>query len=338
MVRTFVALVALCAPWMAFTSDAEKLGGKPDAWPKLQWKKAAASPIARVESPTVVINGKLYLFGGFTDDLGASKRIDVYDPATDSWARKKDMPVGVTHLNPAVHGKTIWFAGGFKGKHPGPVTAEVWKYDSASDSWTAGPPLPERRAGGGLAVLAGRLHYFGGYKADRDTNAGDHWSLSLAGGDTWQREADLPDPRGHVSAAVLDGKLYALGGDHGHDVKQIDVASCHRYDPATKKWGAIARLPDGRSHFESSTVTHKGKILIMGGRCNSSRPPRNVVNDLLQYDPSADRWNVVGTMPENVLAPSGAIISGLIVVTGGGLNNPRPLTAATWIAPLPDGK
>ena len=24
-----------------------------------------------------------------------------------------------------------------------------------------------------------------------------------------------------------------------------------------------------------------------------------------------------------------------IVVTGGGLNNPRPLTAATWIAPLP---
>src|SRR5438309_1065944 len=79
----------------------------------------------------------------------------------------------------------------------------------------------------------------------------DHWSLSRPAGKEWQPEADLPDPRGHVRAIVLGGKIYALGGDHGHDVKQIDVASCHRYDPATKKWGAIAGLPDGRSHFES---------------------------------------------------------------------------------------
>lgn len=248
------------------------------------------------------------------------------------------MPTRVTHLNPAIDGNTIWFAGGFKGKHPGPVTAEVWKYDIASDTWTAGPPLPERRAGGGLAVVERKLHYFGGYKADRDTNAGDHWSLSLDGGKNWQRESDLPDPRGHVSSAVLDGKIYALGGDHGHDITQIDVKSCHRFDPATKKWSKIAGLPEGRSHFESSTIVYQGRILIVGGRCNSSQPPRNVVGDLLQYDPKANKWYAVGTMPEKVLAPAAAIISGRIVVTGGGLNNPRPLTATTWIATLPDGE
>src|SRR5205085_2002940 len=123
---------------------------------------------------------------------------------------------------PAVTEKAVWLAGGFKGKHPGPVTAEVWKYDVASDSWAAGPPLPERRAGGGLVALGGRLHYFGGYKADRDTNSGDHWSLDLGGGKEWRREAVMPDPRGHVSAIVLGGKIYALGGDHGHDRTQID--------------------------------------------------------------------------------------------------------------------
>jgi N-acetylneuraminic acid mutarotase len=159
--------------------------------------------------------------------------------------------------------------------------------------------------------------------------------LSLEGGKEWQREADLPDPRGHVSCAVLDGKIYALGGDHGHDVTQIDVNSCHRFDPATKKWTKIASLPDGRSHFESSTIVHEGRILIVGGRCNSSKPPRNVVGDLLEYDPKGDSWRVVGVMPEKVLAPAAVIISNRIVVTGGGLNNPRPLTAATWIAPLP---
>lgn len=39
-----------------------------------------------------------------------------------------------------------------------------------------------------------------------------------------------------------------------------------------------------------------------------------------------------------VVAPSAAIIGGRLVVTGGGLNNPRPLTAATWTADLSGGK
>ena len=342
MLCTYRALLVLIALNVAALAGAEGpaaavSAGKPDAWPTLEWKKAAPSPFARVESPTAVVHGKLYLFGGFTKDLDASNHVDVYDPVSDSWTRKKEMPTRLTHLNPAIDGNSVWFAGGFKGKHPGPVTAEVWKYDIASDTWTAGPPLPERRAGGGLAVVQHQLHYFGGYKADRDTDAGDHWSLSLEGGKEWQREADLPDPRGHVSSAVLDGEIYALGGDHGHDKKQIDVNSCHRFDTATKKWSRIASLPDGRSHFESSTIVYKGRILIVGGRCNSSQPRRNVVGDLLQYDPDANTWHVVGAMPEKLLAPAAAIISGRIVVTGGGLNNPRPLTAATRIALLPDG-
>jgi N-acetylneuraminic acid mutarotase len=305
------------------------------AWTTLKWMKATPSPFARVESPAAVVGGKIYLFGGFTDDLDASNHLDVYDPATNSWARKKDMPTRLTHLNTAVDGNNVWLAGGFKGRHPGPVTNEVWKYDAAADTWAAGLPLPERRAGGGLAILNRRLHYFGGYKADRDTNAGDHWSAPPDGKGGWRREADLPDPRGHVCAAVLGGKIYALGGDHGHDRTQIDVASCHRFDSATGKWEEVAALPDGRSHFESSTIVYKGRILVAGGRCNSSKPPRNVVGDLLEFDPMANKWRVVGALPEKLLAPAAAIVSGQFVVIGGGLNNPRPLTAATWVAPIP---
>jgi N-acetylneuraminic acid mutarotase len=334
--RTLLVILVLNVPMIGRTEEpaAAESSAKSAGWPALEWKKAAPSPFARVESPAAVVDGKIYLFGGFTEDLDASNQLDVYDAASDSWTRKKDMPMRLTHLNPAVDGNTICFAGGFKGKHPGPVTAEVWKYDIASDTWTAGPPLPEPRAGGGLVVVEHKLYYFGGYKTDRDTNAGDHWSLSLDGGKEWQREANLPDPRGHVSSAVLNGRIYALGGDHGHDITQIDVPSCHRFDPATKKWSEIAGLPDGRSHFESSTIVYKSRILIVGGRCNSSQPPRNVVGDLLQYDPDANMWHVVGDMPEKLLAPAAAIISDRIVLTGGGLNNPRPLTASTWIAPL----
>ncbi|NBV25433.1 MAG: hypothetical protein EBS05_26405 [Proteobacteria bacterium] len=315
---------------------AAQLPGAPALdWPALEWRKAKPSLFARVESPAIVVEGKLWLFGGFTDTLAAASQVDVYDPANDSWTRRNDMPTRVTHLNPARDGDTIWFAGGFKGKHPGPVTDEVWRCSIKSDTWTAGPSLPEPRAGGGLAVLGRKLHYFGGYKSDRQTDAGDHWTLALDGGKTWERETDLPNPRGHVTAAVLDGKLYALGGDHGHDKTQIDVNSCHRFDPATRRWTAVAGLPDGRSHFESSTFIYQGRIVIVGGRCNQSKPPRNVVGDILAYDPLADAWRVIGELPEKLLAPSAAIIGGRLVVIGGGLNNPRPLTANTWVTTLP---
>jgi N-acetylneuraminic acid mutarotase len=353
--RTLLVIIVLNVTSIGRTDEPVSGAAGRDSldWSALEWKTAAPSPFARVEAPVAVVNGKIYLFGGFTDSLQASNRVDVYDPTNDSWARLKDMPTGVTHLNPAQDGKTIWFAGGFKGRHPGPVTTEVWKYDSASDTWSKGPPLPEPRAGGGLAIVNRNLHYFGGYKADRNTNSGDHWSLALdkrtadkrtadkrtADKRTaWKREANLPDPRGHVSAAVLDGKIYALGGDHGHDITQIDVDSCHRFDPATNKWSEIASLPDGRSHFESSTIVYQGRILVVGGRCNSSKPPRNVVGDILEYAPKADRWKVVGKLPEKVLAPVAVIVAGRLVVIGGGLNNPRPLTAITRFAHLPTDK
>ncbi len=139
------ALIALALP---STGRSEETGTIGKELASLPWKGATPTPFTRVESPTAVIDGKLFLFGGFTEDLGASSQLDVYDPASDTWTRRKDMPTGVTHLNPAVDGNTLWLAGGFKGPHPGPVVNEVWKYDIAADSWSAGPPLPEPRAEG----------------------------------------------------------------------------------------------------------------------------------------------------------------------------------------------
>src|SRR5688572_8362179 len=75
----------------------------------VDWKPAAFSPIARFEGSGVVVGGKLYVFGGFYDsDLHASPRVDVYDPEADAWQRLADMPVAVTHCNPAVDGNTVW--------------------------------------------------------------------------------------------------------------------------------------------------------------------------------------------------------------------------------------
>ena len=85
--RALLVILALNVPMIGRTEEpaAAASSSKADGWPALEWKKAAPSPFARVESPAAVVDGKIYLFGGFTEDLDASNRLDVYDPASDSW-------------------------------------------------------------------------------------------------------------------------------------------------------------------------------------------------------------------------------------------------------------
>ena len=92
MLRIHCTLVVLIAISLASLPESHARGGAPSpatspASPALQWKKGAPSPFARVEAPTAVVDGKMYLFGGFVKGLGASNEVDVYDPATDAWIK-----------------------------------------------------------------------------------------------------------------------------------------------------------------------------------------------------------------------------------------------------------
>ena len=74
--------------------------------------------------------------------------------------------------------------------------------------------------------------------------------------------------------------------------------------------------------------------LADGGAANSSAQSSG--NSSAQSDnPIQKLLTMLRGMLEKLLAPAAAIIAGRIVVTGGGLKTPRPLTANTWIAPLP---
>jgi N-acetylneuraminic acid mutarotase len=293
------------------------------------WVRATASPIERVEAPTLVLNGKLYIFGGFDARLRPIPRLDVYDPSKDSWDRLKDIPLKVTHLNPASDGKTVWFVGGYKGRHPGKVTAEVWKYDVAADSWSKGVELPEARAGGALVYHDKRLHYFGGF-ADRNKTCVEHWTLALNDNRKWQPAPAMPAPRGHLSAAVIDDTIYALGGQIGHDGNPKDAKECYKYKPATRKWSACADLPFNRSHFEPGTIVTDGRIVIVGGRSNNTKLGKPGVAHITQYDPKTNKWTELDPLPHRLLAPCAAVVGDKLVVIAGGLNNTQPVQSTTW--------
>jgi N-acetylneuraminic acid mutarotase len=272
----------------------------------------------------------LYVFGGFHGPgkgyaFPATTRSDVYDPATDTWSRLKDMPEAFTHTTPAVDGTTIWFVGGYSGNSPGPGSAHVWKYDTLTDTWTRGPDLPAPRGGGASGIVGHILHFFGGADEKRIDRA-DHWALDLDAPEKgWTARAPLDMPRNHMAAAVAGGRIYAIGGQHGDLDAGVDLRRVDVYEPATDTWSTSGPLPGPRSHTNCCTFVLAGKILVLGGESPDFH------REIYQYNPTAGEWKLFGMLPDPRSTAVAGIIDGKIVLATG--NSPGE-TDNVWIGTL----
>jgi N-acetylneuraminic acid mutarotase len=290
-----------------------------------EWREGPQIPNKHLEGATALVDGKLYIFTGFeTNTLVPGTIIDVYNPETGLWETTatplKKIPFAATHLQAAVDGQYVWFAGGFTGKHPGPPSDSVWRYDTVNDSWLKGPNLPQKRAAGFFVRIGRVLHYGGGLSIDRDTNMSDHWALNidnLAAG--WQVLPSLPDARNHLSGVELEGKLYAVGGQYFHDHNPIDLQIMHIFDPATSTWTRGLDLLFNRSHFEPGTTKIGGRVIIVGGR-NNQIVGEGRLSEVTLFDPFRNRWRELRELPVDLIAPVASVIGDQIIVTAGGSN------------------
>jgi N-acetylneuraminic acid mutarotase len=287
------------------------------------WTEGHAAPSTKMEAQSAVVGGKLYVFGGFAgtnkDTMSpVEPRVSVYDPRADAWSRAADMPIDVTHCTAVVVDGTVWFAGGYRGPHPGVAVANVLRFDVAANSWSEGPPLPIPTAAGTLVLVDRTLHYIGGF-LDRDTTVDSHWALAVDGGTTWERRAPLPMPRGHLASAVVGGRIYAIGGQQRHDTDPVDLDVVDVYDPARDTWTAVASLLTPRSHFEAATFVHHGRIVIVGGRNNRRWRPLNRVAlaNVTTYDPATDAWTELPALPMALLSTCAQVVDGRLIVTNG---------------------
>ena len=96
------------------------LGQNPGSWQAL-----ADMPVGKWEPGTVVLDDKLYVFGGYTDGVVSSKRSEIFDPSDNSWTLIQELPSAITHMNMVLDGRIVWFAGGFKDCYRGHAIAAV---------------------------------------------------------------------------------------------------------------------------------------------------------------------------------------------------------------------
>ncbi|MDQ3858089.1 MAG: choice-of-anchor D domain-containing protein, partial [Actinomycetota bacterium] len=263
------------------------------------WSTASAAPIGRTEALAAQVDGKLYVFGGYTSfsPLQVTARVDVYDPTTDTWSQRAPLPAPVTHAGTTVDRHAVFLAGGYAGNAAGTsqtfATKAVWKYDIDSNSWSALPDLPQARGSGALVRIGRTLHFFSGADALR-VEKPDHWTLSLDGGTGWSPAAPFPNPSTHMGAVTLGGKIYAIGGDHGVNAAAVSQSTVYVWDPARPKdWTRAADLPRRRSHASSATFVLDGRIVVIGGLVDHA----TTFADVTAYQPESDSWMQMTTLP-----------------------------------------
>jgi N-acetylneuraminic acid mutarotase len=288
-----------------------------DTFTSIAWSTVASGPIPRSEAGRAIVNGMLYVLGGYTDSTFVpTARADAYNPATNTWTRVADLPVALTHMGVAVDGTDVYVAGGYppNSTNTGQIfaTTGVWKYDTLTDVWSSMPALPAARGGGALVNLNGTLHFFGGSNLSRADTA-THWTFNLGSSTSWATDTAMLVPRNHIGGVALGGKVYAVGGQQGQDEAAVYSAQVDAFDPATHVWTRVADLPSARSHISSATFTLGGRIIAAGGEIAFTVHTTQVV----AYSPGATTWTQLTPLPSGRHSGAAGVIGGNIYYAGG---------------------
>jgi N-acetylneuraminic acid mutarotase len=133
------------------------------------WTTLAPIPIGGDHLGSAVVNGIWYTVGGEHDHgtlYTQHSYVFAYDPSTDTWARKADIPIARSHIEGGtfVINGNIYVMGG-QTDHLG-MTADVEEYDPINDVWWKLAALPGVRKGvagafynGQIFLIAGQSYY-----------------------------------------------------------------------------------------------------------------------------------------------------------------------------------
>ena len=195
----------------------------------------------------------------------------MYDPATDAWTQKTDMPTPKKTKTCVVDGK-IYAIGGWSTTNEQTQLETVDVYDPAEDTWAKAESMNHARCSAAISVVNGEIYAVGGigWPPNRD-QAGQYLSsLYLSTVEVfnpktnqWQERTEMSVPKAEHSSSVIDGKIYVMGGYLREGETYTTFSTIEIYDPATDRWTQAPDMLIGKSGHATEVVD--GQIYIFGG-------------------------------------------------------------------------
>ena len=177
------------AGWLHFIGgdEADRVTPTTDHWAinlsntAAGWIRKASLPLPGDHMSHATINGKVYLFGGEhghqgLDGDGGGTYVQhnytfEYNPNTDTWATKANMPLALSHVEGStlvINGKAVLIGGLLTGGGSN-TTNRVHVYDPVANSWrTLSTRYPKRIIGAAAGYWNGKIYMTDGYSPDEN--------------------------------------------------------------------------------------------------------------------------------------------------------------------------
>jgi N-acetylneuraminic acid mutarotase len=274
--------------WLIFVSTAWAQNGG-------TWQQGAPMPLARQELASGVLNGKLYVIGGYYLGFESTTSVQVYNPATDTWALAHSLPHVVNHNSAAVAGGKLYSFGAGGG---------VFVYNSNNNSWgTVASSHYVHSDTAAVGVIDNKIYVAGGTgtPSQRELEVYDPVA------NRWTIKAPMSVPRNHTAGGVIDGKFYVVGGRAGANSK----TALEVYNPQTNTWSTRAMMPTARSGIAAAVMNDE--LWVFGGEEQG-----DLHAEVEVYNPVSNIWRRLPNMPLPRHGSWASVIGNKIYIPGGG--------------------
>ena len=186
------------------------------------------------------------------------------------------------------------------------VVDTVQRYDPRFNSWYQVATMLVPRFCFFAGVVGNRLYAVGGYCELGGEGELDSVEVYDPETNCWKFVTPLPAARSSHVGSVHDGRIYISGGSHEDELQDL-----LRFD--SSKWEYRAPMLMPRQQHVMASV---GDRLIVAGGCDDFGDYRCVF-EVESYDPVANQWTVIASLPIAHVESSCVVIGGHVYVPGG---------------------
>jgi N-acetylneuraminic acid mutarotase len=244
------------------------------------WENKTPMPTPRSDLQANVVNGKIYLIGGFITNTtsralySTTSLNEVYDPATDTWTQKAPSPQMVYDYALAALDEKIYV---LCGSNDAGHTTKNQIYDTQTDIWSTGSSAPTYFMHGSAVATVGifspeRIYVFNKPATNMASGPVPVYSNQIYDPktDTWTTGADMPTEREYFGAVNVNDTIYVVGGQTFYypDLESWSSgpyvtahATVEQYIPL--EYGTISPSPTALSNSNPETSSPQLLVLLI---------------------------------------------------------------------------
>jgi hypothetical protein len=217
------------------------------------WTRLSPMALARVGPAVAVLNGKIYVMGGFDPKRywSANPTVEIYDIETGRWSPGPSMPTGVSWASAVVLDGKIHVLGGV-GQHYYDI---MQIFDPSTGEWYYGPSFKGGRYLHAAVAYGGKIYVIGGDTWETGSNVVyNDIQVYDPVSNRWSAKRPMPSPATNLSAVAWEGKIYLFSGN----------GLARIYDIVSDTWEEVT-FPNQDPSGEFSTCVYNGVIYRFGG-------------------------------------------------------------------------